>query len=290
MTMPGQPQESLHITDASGAALTLHPPYTTAISLVPSITETVFGIGAGSALVGRTRYCVHPAPDVREVENIGGTKDPKLGRIIELAPGIVLANREENREQDIKTLRDAGVVVHVGEPKTPDEALEAVALYGVLFDKIEESARIVLKGELALDMLSRERTEREHLDAMRLKPRGKPRVACYIWREPWMAVGRATYIGAMIETLGGEHIFKDAPERYFTCPPEELARHKPDIVLLPSEPFHFKPEHVEELRGLAPQMPASINKGIKLCDGEDLSWFGARTPDALMRLAPLVNW
>ena len=70
------------------------------VSLCPSLTELVFDLGAGDWLVGRTKFCVHPVDRVDAVEKVGGTKNPKIERIIELAPDLVLMNDEENRKED----------------------------------------------------------------------------------------------------------------------------------------------------------------------------------------------
>lgn len=78
------------------------------VSLCPSLTELVFDLGAGNALAGRTKFCVHPA-EARRVESVGGTKNPKIARIIALAPDLVLMNEEENRREDADALVAAGV-------------------------------------------------------------------------------------------------------------------------------------------------------------------------------------
>ena len=74
------------------------------VSLCPSLTELVFDLGHGDALVGRTKFCVHPADRVDRVEKVGGTKNPKIDRIITLAPDLVLLNEEENRREDAEAL------------------------------------------------------------------------------------------------------------------------------------------------------------------------------------------
>ena len=79
------------------------------VSLCPSLTELVFDLGRGDDLVGITKFCVHPADRVEAIEKVGGTKDPKVDRIIELAPDIVLLNNEENRIEDANALLAAGL-------------------------------------------------------------------------------------------------------------------------------------------------------------------------------------
>ena len=67
------------------------------VSLCPSLTELVFDLGRGDDLVAITKFCVHPKERVASIEKVGGTKDPRIERIVELAPDVVLLNREENR-------------------------------------------------------------------------------------------------------------------------------------------------------------------------------------------------
>ncbi|HVS19483.1 MAG TPA: helical backbone metal receptor, partial [Planctomycetota bacterium] len=87
------------------------------VSLCPSLTELVFDLGMGASLVGITEYCVHPAEGVRALEKLGGTKNPDVARIAELAPDLVLLNEEENRREDAAALAAAGVPCHVSFPR-----------------------------------------------------------------------------------------------------------------------------------------------------------------------------
>ncbi len=74
------------------------------VSLVPSITETLFALGAGERVVGVTDYCTHPPEEVARVAKVGGTKDPHLEVILQLAPDLVILNDEENRREDFTWL------------------------------------------------------------------------------------------------------------------------------------------------------------------------------------------
>jgi hypothetical protein len=100
-----------------------------------------------------------------------------------------------------------------------------------------------------------------------------------IWRRPWMTINRATYGASMLAHLGVDTVFADAPDRYPTITLEDAAELEPDVVLAPSEPYAFTERHVPELSVVAP---------VKLVDGKDLFWWGARTPAALERLSAVV--
>lgn len=233
------------------------------VSLCPSLTELVFDLGIGDSLVGITKFCVHPADGVRGVEKIGGTKTPKVPRIIELAPDLVLLNEEENRLEDAEALRAAGIPCHVSFPKTAVETAEMVRSIGVAVARVEEAERIGRAIEEAA------RRAREGAAA-----RPAVRYAYLIWREPLMTVSDDTFIADLLRLAGGENVFGARPMRYPIVEAEELAAAGPDAVFLSTEPFPFQPKHVDEISrdtGLAPEI-------FHIVDGEMLSWHGSRTP------------
>src|SRR5690349_9016865 len=110
-------------------------PLTRVVSLVPSITEALASVDR-TRLVGATDWCTHPAD--LDVTRVRGTKNPSLDAIRSLRPDLVVANKEENRELDVRRLRDSGVRVEVTDIRTvPD----AVTTYEYLFDDVVGWAR-----------------------------------------------------------------------------------------------------------------------------------------------------
>src|SRR5215813_10122637 len=88
------------------------------VSLVPSVTESLFDLNLGDRLIAITDYCVYPEAGVARLPRIGGTKNPDVGRIINLSPDLVIANQEENRKEDVLALQEAGIPVWVMFPRT----------------------------------------------------------------------------------------------------------------------------------------------------------------------------
>jgi ABC-type Fe3+-hydroxamate transport system substrate-binding protein len=244
------------------------------VSLCPSLTELAFDLGRGPELVGVTRFCVHPAELLRGVEQVGGTKDPDIARIVELAPDLVLMNREENRVEDAEALRAAGLRVHDSMPRTPDETAEMVRSIG-------QAVGREIEGEaIARDIESRaERVRRAGRSAPRV------RFAYFIWRKPWMSVNADTFAHALLELAGGQNVFGDRPVRYPEVTAEALSLAEPDLVLLGSEPFPFAEKHGDELAHLT-GLP---RERFQLADGEYLSWHGSRTPDGIDYAAGLIE-
>jgi iron complex transport system substrate-binding protein len=280
------------ITDLTFTDLEIEQPVTRVVSLVPSVTETLFALGKGDALVGRTRYCISPDPDVRAIEKVGGTKDPDVARIIALRPQLVLTNKEENRREDIDALRAAGLTVHVAQPTTVEEGLAYVSTCGAIFEAEAKADAIVRAGVKQIVAANTRAAERDSLNPMLVVPRDhpRPRVVAFIWHNPWMVAGRETYIADMIRVLGGEHLPALNAERYFAVDPVEVAALAPDIMLFPDEPYRFTERDLQFWRTNFAGIPAVSERRLRLCDGQDLCWFGARIPEALQRLAPVMAW
>ena len=232
------------------------------VSLCPSLTELVFALDAGDALVGRTRFCVQPHGAVEQIEKVGGTKNPRIDRIVALAPDLVLMNEEENRREDAEALRDRGIACHTSMPRTVPEAIAVVR-------SIAEAIGRAGQGETLAHAIEASRTR------VRAESEGREPVrhAYLIWRAPYMSVNGDTYVSALLADAGGVNVFANRDERYPEVSPEELAAEAPDVVLLSSEPFPFQERHIEELvhaTGLA-------RERFRLVDGELLSWHGPRT-------------
>jgi iron complex transport system substrate-binding protein len=233
------------------------------VSLCPSLTELVFDLGAGDSLIGRTKFCVHPADRVEAVEKVGGTKNPKIERVVELSPDIVLMNEEENRAEDARALEDAGLRVHSSMPRTAADTAAMVRSIGMALGCSREAERIAADIERRADRVRR--------DSAKYPP---IRYACLIWREPLMTVNDDTFISGLLSLPGGQNVFGAKADRYPPITPDELHTADPLRVLLPNEPFPFQEKHIDELAMLS-RLPRDR---FRLADGELLSWHGSRTP------------
>ncbi len=234
------------------------------VSLCPSLTELVFDLGLGADLVAITKYCIHPADGVASIEKVGGTKDPDVARIVELAPDVVLVNEEENRREDADALAAAGLTLANSFPKDALETAAMVRDYGSVLHVPERA-----------EAVARDIEQRSAAVAQRATERGATRSFLYlIWRKPWMACGADTFPSALLSQAGGRNALEGSDERFPALTDAELAALDPDLVLLSSEPFPFAAKHIVELSeatGLPPER-------FRMVDGEDLSWHGSRTP------------
>ena len=264
------------VIDATDTEINLQRPAREVVSLVPSITELVCSMRLGSRLVGVTKFCVEPAEIVTPIRKVGGTKNPDVERIIRLNPQLVLANREENTEEDVLALREAGLNVYVSEVRTAEEAQAEVDKIGRLLGGISMKT-----GEAITEALE----EQRHVQRMR--PR--VRVAALIWRNPYMAVSGDTYIGDILRTCGAINVCEDAGRgRYPRLQLSDLVALDPEVILLPSEPYRFRERHAEELLSQH-GMAAARNGHVYLCDGQNLTWWGIRTATAIREVVDLLD-
>ncbi|MFN0006632.1 MAG: helical backbone metal receptor [Planctomycetota bacterium] len=233
------------------------------VSLCPSLTELVFDLGRGEDLVGITDYCVHPSDRVGAIEKVGGTKTPKVERIVSLSPDLVLLNEEENRREDAEALARAGVRCHASFPRDVQGTADMVRSIGEALSRSEAAESIARDIEGRAARVRRGAEEKREVS-----------FAYLIWRKPWMAVNRDTFAHALLVQAGGRNVFADLSDRYPEITVEDLAHAAPDLVLLGSEPFPFEEKHIDELAE-ATRLP---RERFALADGEYLSWHGSRTP------------
>jgi ABC-type Fe3+-hydroxamate transport system substrate-binding protein len=242
------------------------------VSLVPSITEILFALGVGDAIVGCTIYCTQPPEGVATKTRIGGEKNPKLELIRDLGTDLVIANVEENLREHVETLRGWGIEVHVVYPRT---VVEGIALVRELGEVVGAAAR---GAALAEDLEARHARTRAALAG-----RAPARVFCPIWRHPYMTLSRDTYVHDMLATCGGANVFADAPKRYPEVSLDEVAAAAPDVILLPDEPYRFRRVHAADFE----PYPALRAARVRFVDGKLLSWYGPRIGEALETLPGL---
>src|SRR5215831_8820611 len=263
--------------DASGTLVALPARPTRIVSLIPSITELLFGLGLDDRIVGVTVFCTEPRDRVARTAKVGREKDPDLSRIRALAPDLVVANMEENRRDVVEALRAAGVPVWVTFPRTVEEGIGLIRELGALTGTEAAAESLARPIEAALAKV-----------LARVAARPRVRVFCPIWRAPYMTVNRDTYVHDMLRTCGGDNLFADDETRYPTVTLDDVRRAAPDVILLPDEPYRFRAAHRADFAPLA-DVPAVRAGRIRLVDGKLLSWYGPRIGEAFERLPGLLS-
>ncbi|MBK7944430.1 MAG: ABC transporter substrate-binding protein [Flavobacteriales bacterium] len=225
------------------------------ISLVPSQTELLHDLGLGERVVGMTKFCVHPDEWFRSKTRVGGTKKVDLEKVRALKPDLIIGNKEENERKDIAAL-EREFPVWMSDVRTLRDAANMIAAVGRITGTDEKANEILHGITSAFDGLV---------------PLTEPRtVAYFIWREPFMVAGHGTFVNDMLLRLGLINVFDADDARYPEISAQALAEADPDLLLLSSEPYPFKQEHLIEFNMICPNTP------MRFVDGELFSWYGSR--------------
>jgi ABC-type Fe3+-hydroxamate transport system substrate-binding protein len=197
--------------------------------------------------VGATTWCTHPAE--LDVTRVRGTKNPDLAAIAELAPDLVVTNQEENRRLDVERLRALGVPVWTTVIRTLDEAVVS----------LRRMFREALGWLEPAWLAEADRVWREPVRGSVL------RAAIPIWRDPWMVVGSDTFAGDVTARLGLRNVYADHADRYPHVTLDDMAARRPDIIVLPDEPYQFSASDGPEM------FPG---QRVALVEGRSLTWYG----------------
>ncbi|KAA5537689.1 ABC transporter substrate-binding protein [Paenimyroides baculatum] len=262
----------LTITDDLGSQHIFDQTPKRIVSLVPSLTETLYELGLENEIIGITKFCVHPY-HLKSVKIIvGGTKNVHIEKIKALNPDIIIANKEENTLEIVDSLREI-CPVFVTDIVTVEDTLKTINDFGLLFKRTTDAKKWTEKIKFANDDF-----------ASFMQDKKWQKAAYLIWREPYMAAGSETFINEMLKLNKFENMYELFEGRY---PEVEIRKMRiqgdPDLVLLSSEPYPFKEEHAFEI-GRVTHHAKTV-----FVDGEMFSWYGTRLFKAFQYFKALQN-
>lgn len=276
-------------------------PPTRVVSLVPSLTESLFDLGLGGAVVGATNYCTQPEEKLKNIPRVGGPLDARLELIMELNPDLVICAIEENPRLLVGALQNAGIPVWAVDPRSVRQVVDMLWQMAHLF-----------KNEMAMMHMIPLETSLEWTQAS-----GEDGATwsyfCPIWMEGdlegdqrWMTFNRDTYPADLLRYFGGINVFADLEKelpprekvanglemmdtRYPWVGLPEIRAAQPEVIVLPDEPFTFLAEHEAGLRNSLCDIPAVINNRVLRIDGSLITWYGTRLARALIDLPELLG-
>jgi ABC-type hemin transport system substrate-binding protein len=284
-----------------GDVLLFTQPPQRVVSLVPSMTESLFDLGVGEAVVGVTDFCRPPEPR----PTVGGTRAPEIERILALAPDLVIANQEENSRRTVEQMRSAGLRLWLTFPKCTADAIQ------VLWTVVE-----LFRASHAIPRL---KTLETTLEWTRRAAEAQAAVPVFvpIWAEDhaqaglwWMSFNRQTYAHDVLACCGGENVCAgrdrlyplaadlglagaeppaERDVRYPRLLPAEVVGLRPEVILVPDEPYAFTGSDVEQLMTRLAATPAVEQGRVFRVPGALLTWHGTRLAQALAELPSLLR-
>ncbi len=263
----------IQTTDQLGRSIVINSTARKIISLVPSQTELLHALGLKDEVIGITKFCVHPPEWKNEKTIIGGTKNLDINKIRLLQPDFIIGNKEENVAEQVLELSKE-FPVWISDIYTLEDALDMILELGRIVGKTLQAK--ILEETIQLNFA----TLKQQLNTIE-----KRETAYLIWRNPYMAVGKNTFIHEMLLRCGLNNVFSNA-DRYPELSAEQLQDANPDLILLASEPYPFSSIHIPELQKLCPEAQ------IRIVDGEMFSWYGSHlleAPDYFTSLLREIN-
>jgi ABC-type Fe3+-hydroxamate transport system substrate-binding protein len=200
----------------------------------------------------------------REVTSVGGPKKLDVAKIRELNPDLIVANKEENIQHEIELLATE-FPVWISDVYTLEDSIQMIQMLGHITNTQDVANTICSNIQQAFQSL--------------VIPKHTLSVLYLIWKDPFMGVGKTTFIDDMLTRLGFQNAIQT--ERYPTINQLEM---QPDLVFLSSEPYPFSEKHLSEVQSMFPQ------SRLFLVDGEYFTWYGSRMQDSPKYFQKLLNF
>lgn len=253
--------------DMIGREFTLPENPSKIICLVPSLSELLSALKLDDRVVGISKFCIYPTDWYLNKSKVGGTKNINHKKIDELKPDLIIANKEENDPNDIELISKK-YPVWVSDINSFDDALHAIEWIGELTQSEKYAKSLIFGIHKAWSNITLSRL---------------PIVSCayMIWQEPYMAVGKDTYIDSILSKIHLKNVIKES--RYPEISMDLIKKKNPDIILLSTEPFPFKEEHRVKIQEQFPKTK------VILVDGEMFSWYGLRMLFAVSYFQKLLD-
>lgn len=214
------------------------------VSLMPSITEIVFELGAGSRIKGVTLYSNEP-PAAAKLPNVGSYVHPDLEKIISLKPDLCLAVRDGNPKHIVDKITELGIPVYTIDPRNLAEIMESVMLLGKVLGTEEKARDIVDNIQIKINAASE-----------RVAHAGnRPRVFFQIDATPIVSAGSNTFIDQLITQAGGINLAA-GPTAYPRYSWEDILLMQPEVVIIASMAGGYSEEQLKAEWRRWPELPA----------------------------------
>ncbi len=264
------------VTDDLGRRVCASNPELRLITLAPSLTETIFALGCGQLLRGRTQRCNQPA-EALEVPIVGRYMRPDIEKILAQKPDLVLCTKAGTGIDLVNRLESFGISVFVNDSQSVDAVPELVTVLGKLLRREASAKRIVD------DLKRRRESLRKRLARMR-----RPSVLYLVGVRPLIAAGPSSLLGAALAEAGGENVVTSASISYPRISIEHIIRTDPDVILILNKECPPDVDCLTDLHGL--DTLSAVKKGrVVNLDADLMARPSPKIMDALETLAAILH-
>lgn len=263
----------IEVKDETGRTVRIPQPVRRIVSLAPSVTETLFALGAGDRLVGDTDFCDYP-PEAKRKAHVGGPISPNIEAVAALHPDLVVATREINRPDSVRSLERLGIPVYATDPQTVEQVLTSTERLGDLLGASDAARSLVAKLRQRLGEVDR-----------RLAGLPAKNVLMIVWLDPLMSVGRNTFMDDALRRAGARSVI-DSPQSWPSIDLEEVIRRQPDYLIISNDNARQVQRELAELQSRPGwrRLDAVRNRRIIVLS-EGLSHPSPRLVDGIEQLA-----
>jgi cobalamin transport system substrate-binding protein len=270
------PAAALTVRDMLGRDVTLPALPRRIVSLVPSVTEDLFALGAEDRLAGVTDYCDFP-PAAKGKPSVGGMITPSLETIVTLKADLVIATRDGNREETFTDIQRLGIPVYLVRVNRLAEAMDVLVRLAELAGRPGAAAPIVQRMERRIESVKKA-----------VAPFPRPRVLYVLWPEPLIVPGRDAIVTELIQLAGGDSITAGEGDAYPRFSLEAAVARDPEIIVLATHGTGSGAIPADRWQRLASVSAVKAGR-IRTADGNLLHRYGPRLVDGLDQLAREIH-
>ena len=259
------------VNDDLGRPVTVPARVTRAVSLAPSITESIFAIGGGDRLVGVTTYCNFPA-EARTIAKVGDTLNPNLETIISLKPEVVFVSTASQIESFTNALTANGAAVYVLNPESFEGVTRDLRQLGEIFGTTDRAEKLVAD------------LQRRALYVSQVVG-GRPVVPVFVQfsKEPLFTIGRQSFLNEVLKTAGTVSVTGDVESAFPKLSKETAATLAPEAIILSQSDDNREPNDAFK------DSPAVKYGHVYSVNADILSRPGPRLVDAMELIAQKVH-
>ncbi|GAE35868.1 ABC transporter substrate-binding protein [Halalkalibacter akibai] len=271
----------LTVTDAVGEEVTIEAQPERIVTLVPSVTETVFAVGAGEAVVGRSEWDNYPE-EVLEIESIGGMEFD-VEKIISLSPDLVLAHESgvAMAEEGLNQLRNAGLVVVVVPNATSiADVYQSIQFIGTVTGYSDTANEIVTNMQADFAVIEEKASEITEEDRKRVWVEIGPAPEIY-------TTGSGTFMDEMLSLINAENVAGNE-EGWPMFTEEEAVAFNPDVILLTYGHYFENATEAVKARTAWADVPAVANDQVYELVSDEVERPGPRLARGVEQIAKAV--
>jgi iron complex transport system substrate-binding protein len=244
------------------------------VSLSPSITETIFALGAGERLAGVTIFCNYP-PQAKSIPKVAEFSRVYFEKILWQMPDLVIANRDSPAETVRDDLREYRIPFITVSAYTIDETLDMILDIGSAIGRQQEAEELTenMRGRIS-------EVERKIRGARPVK------TIMVFGHEPLIVAGPNTFADDMIRRAGGINIASNSPLKYPRYSLEQIVLEGPEVIIESGCGVAYGASDIEAIKKFWQQwrdIPAVRNGRIVVLNSDIVTRPGPRIVEGLSK-------